>query len=392
MNRKPRLLIVFGTRPEAIKMAPVVRGLAQEPAFDVRVCVTAQHRELLDQGLGPFGLRPDYDLNLMRRNQDLGDLTGAILRSLETVFSAWLPDRVIVHGDTTTAFAAALAASYRKIPVAHVEAGLRTGNASSPWPEEMNRRLIDAMADVHFAPTDWAARNLFSEGRDPARIIVTGNTVIDALFSLRTAWTDDPGLKRTLAAQYPFLDDRPVVLVTGHRRENFGKGLEHVCRALRSLAGRGDVQIVFSVHLNPNVRGPVTRMLEGREAIHLIGPQGYLHFLYLMNKSRFIITDSGGIQEEAPALGKPVLVTRHGTERPEAVNAGAVRVVGLDPETIVREAGRLLDDGDHYDRMAKVPNPYGDGSAAARIVNVFKEFYAIGEPEKVEPLASAFAV
>lgn len=369
-------------------MAPLAQRLREEPAFETRVCVTSQHRELLDQGLSLFDLVPDYDLGLMRPNQDVDDLKKAVLAGLETVFADWRPDRVIVHGDTTTAFAAALAAFDRRIPIAHVEAGLRSGDANNPWPEEANRRLVDAMADLHFAPTQLAARNLLSEGADPGRVIVTGNTGIDAFLRMRAVLAENPGIEHALAARFSLPDDRRLILVTGHRRENLGDGLDNVCRALLKLAARGDVQILFPVHLNPNVKTAVSRMLDGQDAVSLVTPQDYLRFVYLMTRSHFIITDSGGIQEEAPALGKPVLVTRYNTERPEAVTAGTVCLVGLDPEMILSEASGLLDDADHYDRMARAHNPYGDGFATIRIVNSLKQLYAVSAPDKMTPVSA----
>lgn len=361
-----RVLTVFGTRPEAIKMAPVVRALDAEPGFESRVCVTAQHREMLDQVLELFDIRPDVDLDLMRPGQDLADITTSVLSELGPVMQSEKPDLVLVHGDTTTTFAAALAAYYQRIPVGHVEAGLRTGDKYSPWPEEMNRRLAGAIATHHFAPTHRAQQNLVSEGMDPAAITVTGNTVIDALLDVvEKARADD-----SLLGEYPFgRGSRRLILVTGHRRENFGDGFENICRGLAELANREDVEIVYPVHLNPNVQRPVHEILTGRNNIHLIEPLDYLPFVALMDRAHLIITDSGGVQEEAPSLGKPVLVMRDTTERPEAVDAGTVRLVGADRRRIVFEASRLLDDTDAYNSMSRAHNPYGDGQAARRIVD-----------------------
>ena len=364
-----RVLSVFGTRPEAIKMAPVVMALAEAGGVEARVCVTAQHRDMLDQVLGLFDIRPDYDLDIMREAQDLTHITSAVLAGLEPVLDDFRPDRVLVHGDTTTTFAAALAAFYRKIPVGHVEAGLRTGDIYAPWPEEMSRRLTDTIADVFFAPTETARRNLLDEGIDGGRILVTGNTVIDALMHVVDRLRDDRGVTDRLAAQFPWLDaGRRMILVTGHRRENFGEGFENICTALARLARRSDVRIVYPVHLNPNVRGPVNRLLGDAPGIHLIEPVEYLPFVYLMDRAHFVITDSGGIQEEAPSLGKPVLVMRAVTERPEAVAAGTVRLVGTDVDAIVGESERLLDDAAVYAAMSRAHNPYGDGNASQRIV------------------------
>lgn len=364
-----RVLTVFGTRPEAIKMAPVVLALARTPGIEARVCVTAQHRGMLDQALSLFGIRPDYDLDVMQANQSLNHITTAVLNGMDGVLADFAPDRVLVHGDTTTTFAASLAAFYRKVPVGHVEAGLRTGDVYAPWPEEMNRRLADAIADLYFAPTESAARNLKAEGRPAGRILVTGNTVIDALLHVVGLLHGDADLTRRIAAQFPFLDHgRRLVLVTGHRRENFGEGFERICTALAELAERPDVQVVYPVHLNPNVREPVNRILGDHPNVRLLEPLDYLPFVHLMDRAHLIVTDSGGIQEEAPSLGKPVLVMRDVTERPEAVEAGTVRLVGTDGAAIVREATRLLDDEDAYRTMSRAHNPYGDGHAAERIV------------------------
>ncbi|VWC73720.1 UDP-N-acetylglucosamine 2-epimerase [Burkholderia aenigmatica] len=365
-----RVLTVFGTRPEAIKMAPLVRELKRHPDFDVTVCVTAQHRQMLDQVLTLFEITPDYDLNLMRQNQSLSDLTAGILNGIGTVFDSARPDVVLVHGDTTTTLAASLAAFYRYIPIGHVEAGLRTGNVWSPWPEELNRRMTDAVASWHFAPTERARKNLFSEGVPPEQVILTGNTVIDALQQTQQKLNADPALVGKIAARFPFLDPtRRLILVTGHRRENFGEPLEQVCLALRELAQkRDDIKLLYPMHLNPNVHEPVQAILGNLPNVNLIGPQEYLPFVYLMSRAYLIITDSGGVQEEAPALGTPVLVTRDTTERPEALEAGTARLVGTNRTRIVEQVEQLLDSRTDYDAMAHAVNPYGDGHASERIV------------------------
>ncbi len=362
------VLLVFGTRPEAIKMAPVHRALAQDPRFRVRVCVTAQHREMLDQVLELFGIEPEYDLDLMRPGQDLSAITGSVLEGLKGVLEEAAPDYVLVHGDTTTTMAASLAAYYARVPVGHVEAGLRTGDIYSPWPEEMNRRLTGSIATLHFAPTEAARANLLREGVDDARIAVTGNTVIDAL--LTTVERARAGGEGEFSERFEGIDlDRRLVLVTGHRRENFGGGFERICQALAELSRTPDVEIVYPVHLNPNVQEPVHRILGSLPNVHLIAPQEYLPFLFLMDRAHLIITDSGGIQEEAPSLGKPVLVMRDTTERPEAVEAGTVRLVGTDAKVIVDAARTLLEDEDEYRSMSFAHNPYGDGAASQRIAD-----------------------
>lgn len=364
-----RVLTVFGTRPEAIKMAPVVRALADDPSCEGLVCVTAQHREMLDQVLDLFAIRPDRDLDVMRENQDLAQLTAAVVTGMMDVLAELRPDRVLVHGDTTTTLATSLAAFYARIPVGHVEAGLRTGDMARPYPEEMNRRVADTLADMHFAPTERARANLLAEGTDPASVFVTGNTVIDALLDVAGRLKSDPALQRDMTARFPFLDPaRRLVLVTGHRRESFGEGFERICEALATLAARDDVQIVYPVHLNPNVQEPVNRHLGNLENVHLLAPLDYLPFVHLLAHCHVVVTDSGGIQEEAPSLGKPVLVMRDVTERPEAVEAGTVRLVGTDVGRIVEETARLLDDEDHYRAMSRAHNPYGDGQAAERIL------------------------
>jgi len=364
-----RVLIVFGTRPEAIKMAPVVTALRQAPDVEARVCVTAQHRQMLDQVLELFDIRPDIDLNIMKAGQDLTDITCGILLGLRDVLKESRYDFVMVHGDTTTTLAASLAAFYEKTPVAHVEAGLRTGNIHAPWPEEMNRSLVGRIATLHLAPTPAAQANLLREGVSAAAVHVTGNTVIDALRQTVAKIQASTALQERFAAQFGFLDPaKRLVCVTGHRRENFGDGFERICQALKALGERGDVQIVYPVHLNPSVQEPVRRVLGGVGNVHLIAPLDYLPFVYLMSRSYLVITDSGGIQEEAPSLGKPVLVMRDTTERPEAVEAGTVRLVGTDAQKIVAEAVRLLDDPAAYESMARAHNPYGDGQACRRIL------------------------
>ena len=363
--------MVFGTRPEAIKMAPVVKALqtVDRVKLTVNVCVTAQHRSMLDQVLDLFSIKPDFDLDLMKNRQDLTQITVGVLSGLQGVLAECKPDLVLVHGDTTTTFAASLAAYYQQIDVAHVEAGLRTRNIYSPWPEEMNRRLTGGIARYHFAPTEQAKQNLLAEAVPTENIYVTGNTVVDALLETTQKIQADPGLAESLARRFDFLDPaKKLILVTGHRRESFGQGFENICIALRRIAERNDIQIVYPVHLNPNVSTPVKRTLGGLGNVFLLNPLEYLPFVYLMSRSYLIITDSGGIQEEAPSLGKPVLVMRDTTERPEAVDAGTVRLVGTDSDRIVAETLGLLDDNAQYQHMARAHNPYGDGLAARRIV------------------------
>ncbi|OCS47040.1 non-hydrolyzing UDP-N-acetylglucosamine 2-epimerase [Ralstonia pickettii] len=371
-----KVLVVFGTRPEAIKMAPVVEALKADPRFDARVCVTAQHRQMLDQVLSLFDIAPEFDLDLMQPGQDLTDLTARVLIGLRGVFNDWRPDLVLVHGDTTTTMAATLAAYYHRIAVGHVEAGLRTGNIYSPWPEEMNRKIAGTIAATHFAPTEQARQNLLREGIAPDTVHVTGNTVIDSLLEVHARIEHSVAMHDQLAGRFPYLRENcRLILVTGHRRENFGAGFENICAALADLAARPNVQIVYPVHLNPNVQEPVSRILGGLPNVHLIEPQDYLPFVYLMGQSYLILTDSGGIQEEAPSLGKPVLVMRDTTERPEAVAAGTVRLVGTDRQKIFSEAVNLLDDTEVYASMSHAHNPYGDGKAAHRIVDILaREF------------------
>lgn len=371
MGSVKRVLCVFGTRPEAIKMAPLVKYLQNDSRFDCRVCVTAQHREMLDQVLSLFDITPDHDLNIMSPGQDLYDITSRILVGLRDVLQAEKPDALLVHGDTSTTFAASLAAFYQRIAIGHVEAGLRTGNLYSPWPEEANRKLTGTLAHWHFAPTQNSFNNLRKEAIPEAQITVTGNTVIDALLQVRDKVQQSPELQQTFASQFDFLDDnKRLVLVTGHRRENFGEGFEHICAALARLAKEHrDIQVVYPVHLNPHVQEPVNRLLADVDNVHLIKPLDYLPFVYLMNRSHLILTDSGGIQEEAPSLGKPVLVMRDTTERPEAVEAGTVKLVGTDADTIYQQASLLLSDQEAYDVMSIAHNPYGDGKACARIAD-----------------------
>lgn len=356
-------------------MAPLVHALAKDPHFEAKVCVTAQHREMLDQVLNLFSIVPDYDLNIMHPGQDLTDITCRILQGLKPILASFLPDVVLVHGDTTTTAAASLAAFYQRIPVGHVEAGLRTGDLYSPWPEEANRTLTGHLAMYHFAPTDKARQNLLRENLADKQITVTGNTVIDALFWVRDRVLSNETLRGDLSLRYPFLNNgKKTILVTGHRRESFGQGFEHICHALAHLAAtHADVQIVYPVHLNPNVREPVNRILGHIENVVLIEPQDYLPFVYLMNHAWLILTDSGGIQEEAPSLGKPVLVMRETTERPEAVDAGTVRLVGTDRQRIVDAVTRLLQDNQEYQRMSQAHNPYGDGHACERILCALKQ-------------------
>jgi UDP-N-acetylglucosamine 2-epimerase (non-hydrolysing) len=372
---KKKILSVFGTRPEAIKMAPVVKALAgQSEFFDSRVCVTAQHRQMLDQVLDLFQIKPEYDLDIMKPGQNLTDVTCNVLQGLAPVLEEFRPDVVLVHGDTTTTMAASLAAYYQRIAVGHVEAGLRTGNIYSPWPEEMNRRLAGAITRFHFAPTERSRQNLLDEGVAAETICITGNTVIDALLDVVNLVRTDTGLQQQMAERFGYLDPaKRLILVTGHRRENFGEGFEQICTALKRIAAaHDDVEILYPVHLNPNVQEPVKRILAGQQSIHLIEPLDYLPFVYLMDRSSLIITDSGGVQEEAPSLGKPVLVMRDTTERPEAVTAGTVKLVGTDAERIFAEASKLLGDTQEYAAMALAHNPYGDGMAASRIVEALK--------------------
>ena len=367
-----KVLTVFGTRPEAIKMAPLVHALANDSRFEAKVCVTAQHREMLDQVLELFKITPEYDLNLMKAGQTLPEITSRILQELTPVLKEFKPDVVLVHGDTATTFAASLAAYYEQIAVGHVEAGLRTGNIYSPWPEEANRKLTGTLTKYHFAPTDTSKANLLKENYASENIFVSGNTVIDALLLVKKQIEDDLELNETLAAQFPMLDERKkLILVTGHRRESFGGGFERICEALAQTAkAHPDCQILYPVHLNPNVQEPVNRILNGVSNVHLIEPQQYLPFVYLMNRAYIILTDSGGIQEEAPSLGKPVLVMRDTTERPEAVDAGTVKLVGTDVNKITSALNDLLGSETAYKEMSRAHNPYGDGKACQRICDI----------------------
>jgi len=372
-----RILSVFGTRPEAIKMAPVVRALREDPSFESRVCVTAQHRGMLDQVLDFFDIEPDFDLDLMKAGQSLADVTARAVTGVLPIVEEVAPHLVLVHGDTNTTMSASLASYYAKVPVGHVEAGLRTGNLYSPWPEEMNRKVTGAIAHLHFSPTEESRSNLLREGVDEERIVVTGNTVIDALLFTRDRVQTDRERLAALDTRFKFLaGGRRTVLVTGHRRENFGSGFEAVCDALARIADRGDVEVLYPVHLNPNVKGPVGRLLGDHDRVHLIEPVDYPTFVYLMDRSEVILTDSGGVQEEAPSLGKPVLVMRDTTERPEAIRAGTVRLVGTDADLIVSEANQLLDNEGTYQDMSRAHNPYGDGMASPRILERIIREYA----------------
>ena len=372
-----KVLTVFGTRPEAIKMAPLVHALAADERFEAKVCVTAQHREMLDQVLELFEITPDYDLDLMQAGQTLNEVTARILLELKPVLQEFKPDIVLVHGDTATTFAASLAAYYEQIAVGHVEAGLRTGNIYSPWPEEGNRKLTGALTKYHFAPTDTSKNNLLAENYAPENIHVTGNTVIDALLMIKNRIDNDANLNKLLANNFPMLDDvvsakeKKLILVTGHRRESFGGGFERICEALAITAKRyPNAQILYPMHLNPNVREPVNRILKNIDNIFLIEPQQYLPFIYLMNRAHIILTDSGGIQEEAPSLGKPVLVMRDTTERPEAVDAGTVKLVGTNVAVMTSAINELMDNEKAYQAMSFSHNPYGDGKACCNILNI----------------------
>jgi UDP-N-acetylglucosamine 2-epimerase (non-hydrolysing) len=379
-----KVLSVFGTRPEAVKMAPVVQRLARTPGIEARVCVTAQHREMLDQVLDLFDILPDVDLNLMRPNQSLAELSAAVFTHLDPVLADLKPDWVLVQGDTTTVMVTALAAYYRRIRVGHVEAGLRTHDKWQPFPEEINRRVAGVAADLHFAPTDWSRQNLLREGVPDEQIVVTGNPVIDALKVV--AAQPEPGFITELLAKLgigekpnsdirnSIFDEKRLILVTAHRRENFGQPIEDICAALKSLAGRGDVEIVYPVHLNPNIQEPVHRLLDGVPGVTLLEPQDYPSLVHLMKRATLILTDSGGIQEEAPAFGVPVLVLREVTERPEGIQAGTLKLVGTDIERILAEATILLDNPAEYVKMAQAANPFGDGHAAERIVEALVKY------------------
>lgn len=376
--RDMRILTVFGTRPEAIKMAPLILGLEADPRFESQVCITAQHRQMLDQVIDLFGISPDFDLNVMTSGQDLYGVTTAILNGLKSVLDTARPDMVLVHGDTATTLAATLAAYFARIPVGHVEAGLRTGNLYSPWPEEGNRRVTGVLAALHFAPTETSRQALLRENVPDDQIVVTGNTVIDALLNVVERTRVDMAFNADMETRFSFLKPgRRMVLVTGHRRESFGGGFERICQALRRIADSfADVDVVYPMHMNPNVREPVQRILGDVSNIHLIEPQDYLPFVWLMSRAHVIVTDSGGVQEEAPSLGKPVLVMRETTERPEAVSAGTVRLVGTDTDKIVAWTSRLLTDQSAYDDMSGAHNPYGDGKAVSRILDALMQWKA----------------
>jgi UDP-N-acetylglucosamine 2-epimerase len=368
-----KVALVFGTRPEAIKMAPLVKAFQSDPSMETLVCVTGQHRLMLDQVLTLFDIVPDIDLNLMRPGQTLSDITAGVLHGVGRTITDHRPDLVLVHGDTTSAMAAAMAAFYHQIPVGHVEAGLRTGDIWRPWPEEMNRRFVDSVAHWMFAPTEGARQCLLDENVNPSAVTVTGNTVIDALVMAKNIIKTRPDLAIEFQEQFSFLEPaKRLILVTGHRRENFGGGLANMCAALATIARRGDVQIVYPVHLNENVQSAAKAALSGVSNVFLVKPQDYLPFIYLMERSHFVITDSGGIQEEAPGLGKPVLVTRDVTERPEAIAAGTARLVGTEPDRIIAEASNLLDNDNEYERVSKIRNPYGDGAASGKILKVIQ--------------------
>tara|TARA_X000001036_G_scaffold436842_1_gene480813 strand:- start:233 stop:1381 length:1149 start_codon:yes stop_codon:yes gene_type:complete len=378
-NNSPinKVMFAFGTRPEAIKMAPLIKTFQADKDFVTKVCVTAQHRQMLDQVLNIFDINPDYDLNIMKPGQDLFDVTVNVLSGMKRVLSDFNPDIVLVHGDTTTTSACSLAAFYNKIKIGHIEAGLRTGNIYSPWPEEANRKITGVLADYHFAPTTSSENNLLKENINKKNILVTGNTVIDALYLMIEKIENDPRLKsrilELISSQYKLFDDKKIILVTGHRRENFGHGFRNICNALKTIADNNpDFDIVYPVHFNPNVQKPVREILSNAKNIHLIEPLSYECFIYMMSKSFFIITDSGGIQEEAPSLGKPVLVMRDSSERPEAIKAGTVKLVGTDYAKIIEESQKLIDDENEYNKMSKAYNPYGDGKASLKVLNFIK--------------------
>ena len=367
------ILFIFGTRPEAIKLAPVIKELKKEKIFEVKICVTAQHRQMLDQTLEIFEIKSDFDLNIMKNNQDLYDLTSNILIGLNEIFKDYQPDLVFVHGDTTTTLVASLASYYKKIPIAHIEAGLRTNNIYSPFPEEINRQLTSRLSKYHFAPTETSKNNLIKEGIDEKTIFITGNTVIDALLYV----VKKVESKEVIIDGYK-ITNRKIVLITGHRRENFGEGFLNICEAIKELALKHEyIDFVYPVHLNPNVQKPVFELLSGIANVYLIKPLDYEQFVYLMNKSYIIITDSGGVQEEAPSLGKPVLVMRNTTERPEAVKAGTVKLVGTDKEKIYKEVNNLITNKNTYEQMSKAINPYGDGNASKRINEILKNIYGV---------------
>lgn len=376
MLKPIKVLLVFGTRPEAIKMAPVVRALQNDDRFDARVCVTAQHREMLDQVLDLFAIVPEHDLDLMKPGQGLFEITNGVLTGLKQVLEQEKPDLVLVHGDTTTTLSASLASYYARVPVGHVEAGLRTGDIYSPWPEEINRKVAGAIATLHFAPTSGSQANLLAENVSADRITITGNTVIDALLDVVAKLEGDRQTSEAFDREFSIDASKRTVLVTGHRRESFGGGFDRICAALAKLAKRNEIQIIYPVHLNPNVKGPVEDQLGALPGVRLIPPQDYLPFVHLMRKADIILTDSGGVQEEAPSLGKPVLVMRDTTERPEAVAAGTVKLVGTNADLIVSEATRLLDNAEAHAAMARAHNPYGDGQASSRIRDAIIKHFA----------------
>jgi UDP-N-acetyl-D-mannosaminuronic acid dehydrogenase len=370
-EKKKRIMFVLGTRPEAIKLAPVIRVFRENNYFDTKICLTGQHREMLDQVMEIFDIKADFDLNIMSPNQTLGDVTCKVIKGLEETFKQWKPDTILVQGDTTTVLAASMTAFYNRIDVGHIEAGLRTFNKQFPFPEEVNRCATTQFASFHFAPTTRSKQNLINEGIDPKQIYITGNTVIDSLFQVLQYLNDNKSKTLELETKFNFLSqERRTILVTGHRRENFGEGFLQICNAISELAERDDIQFVYPVHLNPNVRDPVNKILCGKKNIFLIEPLDYLSFIYLMRRSDLILTDSGGVQEEAPSLGKPVVVMRDTTERPEAVEAGTVVLAGANKENIVRYINQLLDDADYYEKMSQSHNPYGDGKASERILQV----------------------
>ena len=370
-----KILVIFGTRPEAIKLSLLINKLNIDKRFETKVCVTAQHREMLDDVLDIFKIKPDYDLNIMKSGIDLNNTLVKILTGLNDIFEQFKPDVILVQGDTTTVLAASLSSYYKQIPIAHVEAGLRTGKIYSPWPEEGNRQMTTAITKFHFAPTHSARDNLLKENVNRDNIFITGNTVIDSLFWIQNKIQKDTGLKKKLDKDFSFIDpSKHIILVTGHRRESFGEGFERICRALSEIAKKNkNVQVIYPVHLNPNVQKPVNKILKDINNIILIKPQNYIKFQYLMSKSYMILTDSGGIQEEAPSLGKPVLVMRDVTERPEAVNAGTVKLVGTDIENIIKSVSELLTNKDEYKKMSLSHNPYGDGKSCDRIIEILSK-------------------
>ena len=371
-----KVLTIFGTRPEAIKMAPLVKSLAKQETIESKLCVTGQHREMLDQVLELFELVPDYDLNIMKSGQSLSDIASRIMNEIQPVFDDFNPDLILVHGDTSTTFFAALSGYYHQAKIGHIEAGLRTGDIYSPWPEEANRKLVSCITNFHFAPTPQARLNLLKEGVNDENIFVTGNTVIDALLYIKDLINSEIELEEKMGVMFPMLSEsRKMVLITGHRRENFGGGFERICSSILQVATlHPSVDFVYPVHLNPKVREPVNKILSSHSNIHLIEPQGYIEFVYLMTKSDIILTDSGGIQEEAPSLGKPVLVMRDTTERPEGIDAGTSKLVGADTNLIVSSVEMILNNKEEYDKMAKSINPYGDGHASEKILAYFLDY------------------